>query len=338
MDYVSGEILTDSGFKKGYLGFEKNKIVARGKGNPPKRPICKGLIVPSFVNAHTHIGDSFIGEKSIDLPKNVEELVAPPNGLKHKLLREASNKDIIGGMEKSINIMIKNGSRYFCDFRENGLKGIDLLKASLKNKNISCLIFSRPQNLRYETKEVDLLLKESNGFGISSISDWDYSELKKVALHVKRKNKLFAIHASECFREDIDLILDLKPDFLVHMVFASESDLVRVADTGIPIVVCPRSNAFFGLKPNVELMKKVGVNILIGTDNAMLNSPSILDEIIFFNKMFKGFSTEELLYKVTFASRKALNLDYDILGSNSPTDFVVLDGKRLNTLYISTYK
>ena len=275
MYYVSGEILTESGFKKGYLGFEKNKIVETGKGNPLKKPICKGLIVPSFVNAHTHIGDSFIKIKNIDLPKNVEELVAPPNGLKHKLLREASSKDIIEGMEKSIDIMRKNGTKYFCDFRENGKKGIDLLKTALKNKKISCLIFSRPENLRYDKEEVEILLKESDGVGISSISDWDYSELKKLALHIKQKKKFFAIHASECFRENIDLVLDLKPDFLVHMVFATESDFNRVSEEGIPIVVCLRSNAFFSLKPDVELMKKVGVELLIGTDNAMLNTPNI---------------------------------------------------------------
>jgi cytosine/adenosine deaminase-related metal-dependent hydrolase len=92
------------------------------------------------------------------------------------------------------------------------------------------------------------------------------------------------------------------------------------------------------LKPDVELMRKVGIIMLIGTDNAMLNSPSILDEIIYFRNVFKGFFTEELLYKVTFASRKVLNLDYDILGFNSPADFVVLDGKNLKPLYISTYK
>jgi len=82
MDYVSGEILTKDGFTRGYLAFNKKKIVETGRGNPPKKPICKGLIVPSFVNAHTHIGDSFIRDKKVNLPKNIEELVAPPNGTK----------------------------------------------------------------------------------------------------------------------------------------------------------------------------------------------------------------------------------------------------------------
>jgi len=337
MDYVSGEILTDVGFKSGYLAFEKGIIVETGV-NPPKKPICTGLIVPTFVNAHTHIGDSFIREENIKLPKNVEELVAPPGGLKHKLLRETSDEDIIKGMEKSIDIMIKNGIEVFCDFRESGVLGISQLKAALQFWKISPIILGRPDSLEYDKNETDILLKNSDGIGLSSISDWDYSELQKIARQTKNKNKIFAIHASELIREDIDKILDLKPNFLVHMVKATEADLVRVKESNIPVVACPRSNAFFGLKANVIMMKKVGIDIMLGTDNAMLNSPNILDEMTYLNAQFNEFSTEELLNMITYIPRKALNWDDCILGPDSPAKFIVLDKKSLKPLYISIDK
>jgi len=336
MDYVSGEILTENGFKSGYIAFEKGKIVQTGSGNSPKKPIYKGLIVPTFINAHTHIGDSFIREKNIDLPKNIEELVAPPNGLKHKLLQEASDENIIEGMEKSINIMIKSGTKYFYDFRENGILGISQLKAALRLLNINSFILSRPDTLNYNKNEVNILLKNSDGIAISSISDWDYSELKKIARDARGKNKIFALHASERVRENIDNILDLKPNFLVHMIKASESDFIRAKENKIPIIICPRANSFYGLKPNFKLLKKVGVELSFGTDNAMLNSPVILDEINFVKSISKDFSTFELLYMITFGARKALNLDWDILGSNSKADFAVLEKKSLKPLYIST--
>ena len=82
-------------------------------------------------------------------------------------------------------------------------------------------------------------------------------------------------------------------------------------------------------------MKKVGVNLLLGTDNAMLNSPVILDEILYVKSVTRGFSTFELLYMTTYGPRKALNLDCDILGPNSRAEFVVLDKKSLKPLYIS---
>jgi len=335
MEYVQGKILTPEGFRSGYLGFENNTIVEAEKGNSPKKPICKGFIVPTLVNAHTHVGDSFIKKKDIDLPKNVEELVAPPNGLKHKLLKEASEKEIVDGMKNSIDKMVESGVSVFCDFRENGIKGINQLKNALTNTKLSSIILSRPVKMEYNKDEINVLLENSNGIGLSSISDWNYSELARIAGHAKKKGKVFAIHASERIREDIDLVLDLKPDLLIHMVKANKSDLEIVKDNDIPIVVCPRSNNFFGLKTDLELFKKVGVKLILGTDNAMINSPKILDEITFIKNKYKCFSVEELLYMATYTARKALNHDSCILGLNQKADFIVLDEKTLRPLYIS---
>ena len=338
MEYVSGEIFTVNGFERGYLGVENHKIMDRGKGNPPKKPIHKGLIVPTLVNAHTHIGDSFIRKRNLKLPRNVEDLVAPPDGLKHRLLKETSDQEIIGGMRKSIDEMTKTGISYFCDFRENGLQGINHLKKALEKTNISPVILSRPNQLTYNKDDIDLLLKNSQGIGLSSITDWEYSEIEKIAKHTKKRKKTFAIHASERIREDIELVLNLKPNFLIHMVKATESDLIRAKDANIPIAVCPRSNAFFGLKPNIKMMKKIGIDIMVGTDNAMLNAPSVLDEIRYIQSLSTEFTKWELLQMITYIPRKALNLDVDILDLNSPAEFVVLDKKYLKTLYISAHR
>lgn len=333
MKYISGKIFQENSFEKGYIGFETNKIIEKGRGKPPEKPISKGLIVPSFVNFHTHIGDSFIRYKKIDLPKDVEKLVGPPEGLKHRLLRKTSEEEIIKGMEKSIKIMIKTGTKFFCDFRENGIKGISKIHSALENFRISSLILSRPKKLEYNENEIEKLLDNSDGIGLSSISDWDYTLLKKIAYQTRKKQKLFAIHASERIREDIDLILDLKPNFLIHMTKATESDLIRVKEENIPIVICPRSNNFFGIKPKYKLLKKKEIKLLIGTDNCMINKPDIIDEISFLRKQTNIFSLEELLNMVTISPRKVLNLGPCIPCKNSPADFVVLDPKSLRILY-----
>ena len=338
MEYISGEILSSEGIKKGYITIEKGNKIVIGKGLPPKKPICRGLIIPTFVNSHTHIGDSFIRSKNIDLPKNIKELVAPPNGLKHRVLRESSDREIINGMMNSIDIMIKGGTQFFCDFRENGILGINKLKSALDKKKIKPTILSRPKDIKFDKEEIDLLLENSDGIAISSISDWEYTELNKIAEQTKKKGKIFALHASERIREDIDEILDLKPNFLVHMIKGSESDFIRLKDNNIPIVICPKSNSFFGLKPKYSLMKSIGNKVLIGTDNAMLNNPNILDEILYIRKNSNVYSTHELLYMVTIEPRKALNLKADILGFNSELSFVVLNKKSLKPLYISINK
>jgi cytosine/adenosine deaminase-related metal-dependent hydrolase len=119
------------------------------------------------------------------------------------------------------------------------------------------------------------------------------------------------------------------------MVAASESDLLRVKEDSIPVVLCPRSYAFFNLKINLELLKKSGVMLLLGTDNAMVNSPDVLEEVRFLLQRTKVFSVPELLAMVTYTPRKALNLDDCIQGLNLRGNFVVLDRKSLKQVGLS---
>ncbi len=333
MECVFGDILSVDGFQKGYVSFEGNKIIAIEKGICQKKPIAKGFIIPTFVNAHTHIGDSFIRKKQIELPRDVQELVGPPDGLKHRLLRSASDKEIVNGMIDSIHEMQASGVSVFCDFREGGIEGVNLLQQALNNQVVSSLIFSRPHKPIYNGEEIKTLLQYSDGIGLSSISDFDYAEIIKIAKHVKRKRRMLGLHASERIRENIDNILDLKPDFLVHMLKATESDLIRVKEQGIPVVICPRSNHFFGLQPRYDLMKKTDVTFLIGTDNAMINTTSILDEILFIRQQTQVFSVEKLLYNSTYLARKALNLKDSIPPLAFPASFQVLDQKTLAPRY-----
>ena len=148
MEYVYGEILTDKGFINGYIGFEKKIIKEISKDRPPKKPISKGLIIPSLINFHTHLGDSFIRYKNLDLPNDLEKLVAPPDGIKHNLLNESNEKEIIEAMKRSIQIMQNNGTRIFCDFREGGMDGLKIIKKALAATHIKSILLSRPTEKR----------------------------------------------------------------------------------------------------------------------------------------------------------------------------------------------
>jgi cytosine/adenosine deaminase-related metal-dependent hydrolase len=335
MKYVQGEILTKDGLITGYLGFEQGReFEGVRKGTPPEKPVAKGLILPTCINAHTHLGDSFIRFKHLKLPCNVKDLVAPPVGLKHRLLKEASEQEILEGIRRSLGEITASGTSCFCDFRESGLIGIFQLKKAMKNCDIDTVVLSRPSQMIYEKEELDKLLQNSDGIGLSSISDWEPSEIEKIAKHVRKKKKLFALHASEVVREDIDQILDLHPNLLVHMIAATKTDLDRVNNANIPIVVCPRAYMFFHLKNNLTLMKKMGISILLGTDNAMINTPDIIQEVQVLLKTGL-FTLEELLTNVTYTPRKALNLDDCIQGRNLPEKFIVLERDSLRLLYTS---
>jgi len=259
-----------------------------------------------LINSHTHIGDFFI--KLPDKKFSVEELVAPPHGIKHRMLEKTSRQEIINGMKKAIEIMEKASTIAFIDFREGGVEGIKMLKEALEGKKIKAIILGRPKEMKYEEKEIDEILSLSHGIGVSSISDWN-EDIEKIAGHVHKKRKIFALHVSEVKREDIDEVLKLKPHFVVHLCKASRKDIEKIAEEGIPVVICPRANSFFGLKPKVELLMEYGIKTMLGTDNAMIALPDVREEITY---LVKNFDIDESM-AIKMATTIPKNVFKDLL-------------------------
>jgi len=304
VEYVGGSILTDDGFVEGSVGFEDGIVVELSKRKVAD-PVARGIVIPSFTDAHTHLGDAFI---RIQLGGTLEELVAPPYGLKHRLLAKADPQEVVAGMRTAVEAMTHGGTGAFLDFRESGIGGARMLYEACLGMMVEPTCLGRPEGLRYDVDEARSLLRVCDGLGVSSMRDWPMHDLQKLALDARRAGKMFTIHCSEVVREDIDKVLDLKPAFLVHMAAAKESDYERCADAGVPIVVCPRSNAFFGFIPDIPLMLSSGVTLLLGTDNAMLGAPSMLREMDFayrISRLNGQVSPEEIL-SMAIRGRKGL--------------------------------
>ena len=98
---------------------------------------------------------------------------------------------------------------------------------------------------------------------------------------------LFAIHAGEKDRNDIEKALSLEPDLLIHLTNATKKDLEDVADAEVPVVVCPRSNLITGagMAPIADMLE-AGITVAAGTDNVMLNSVNMFAEMEFMSKVF----------------------------------------------------
>lgn len=277
MKRVSGWIFDGRGFRSGTVGWEDDVIVEVRSGRA-REPLAEGLVIPGLWNAHSHLGDAVVTQ---ELRGTIEELVAPPHGLKHRVLATAKDAAVIAAMRRAMATMLRSATTGFSDFREGGLKGLKLLYAALAALPLRGIALGRPTGLTYDSREVAAILRASDGIAVSSYIDWPAGELEKIAADVRRARKVFAIHCSERVREEIDKVLNLDPAFLVHMVQATDEDLERCADAEVPIVVCPRSNAFFGLTPDIPRMLGAGVELRLGTDNAMINAPSVLREIEF---------------------------------------------------------
>ena len=319
---ASGWIYTPSGFRQGSLSWEDGRIVEASRD---RKPGLHGIILPGLANAHTHLADAIVRE---ELHGDLLDLVAPPGGLKHRALAKATDEEVSEAIAEGLGTMFASGTTWFADFREGGLRGIRQIYAALLGAPVRGCVLGRPAEHAYDAAEITAVLRASDGIAVSAVSDWPYPDLEKIALDARRAGKIFALHASERVREDIDLVLALRPQFLVHMVQAETPDLERVADAEVPVVVCPRSNLFFGLVPDIPRMAEAGVELYLGTDNAMVSTPSLLREMETAYKVARlhGGVRAETVIRMAVGARNAFSgTSPTALQPGEPADLLVLD-------------
>ena len=316
---------------------------------------CEGLLlIPGFINAHTHIGDS-IG-KDVTLNSSVDKKIHPVFGAKSKILKNTSEENLANFMKNTCHSMIQKGITTFVDFREGGFNGVALLKKVLSDVPLRSIILGRMEfyqtsteikkNLsfpREKIRDLTTLIKTCDGIGISGANENSTSVLN----HYSKTTKLRAIHSSETKQsvskskkvtgksETIRALL-LQPHFLVHMTYASKSDLSAVAKKTRGIVICPRANSSLaeGI-PDIELMQKAGCTIALGTDNVMINSPDMFREMDFIWKATMGLhkkriDPKEILKMATVNGGKILKKDIGVIENGKIADCIFLDKHALD--------
>ncbi|SEH68756.1 Cytosine/adenosine deaminase [Halopenitus malekzadehii] len=278
------------------------------------------VICPAFVNAHTHIGDSIAKEAGGGL--SLDELVAPPDGLKHRLLRAADREETVAAMARSLRYMESTGTGTFLEFREGGVAGVEALRDALAGASGAESVGERDIDAVILGREEEAVLEVADGFGASGARDADFDAERNAT---RNAGKLFGIHAGE--RDDLDInpALDLDPDFLVHMVHAGELHLERLADRDTPVVVCPRSNLVtnVGVPPIRELADRT--TVALGTDNVMLNSPSMFREMEFAAKL-ADVSARDVLRMATVNGAEIAGLNRGTIKEGADGKLLVLDG------------
>jgi len=329
MRYFGGNIFRDGSFENGYIGIEGDLIQEYLSEPPPDaHEVHHGTVLPPLVNFHTHIGDA-----SIEPPQGMpfEEVIKPPDGFKHRALASLDSATLKDGMQRCVRSMLASGVGHFCDFREGGIGGVTLLREALSGVGTpvpTCSIFGRPADMRYDPKDLEELLTMVDGLGLSGLGDWDFETIRQVADHAHERGKFVALHASEFRREPLGKILELRPDLLVHMTKATTDDLQVIAEEGIPLVVCPRNNLLAGNRVDIPAMVSAGVEVYLGTDNAMFNHPSPFQELecaFAISKDFGILDPEILIQMVTATTKKVLNLWGGIsLDPGNSADFLYL--------------
>ncbi len=277
----------------------------------PGKTASTDIICPAFINGHTHIGDSIAKDAGREL--SLDELVAPPDGLKHQLLADATRETLVTSMRRTLQFMETAGTTAFLEFREGGVPGVEALLEAAGNLDVEPVVFGR--------KEMEVL-DIADGFGASGTRDADFSAERAAAAEA---GKPFGIHAGERDPHDINMALDLDPDFLVHMVHAETIHLERVGDSDTPVVVCPRSNLVtdVGLPPVADLVERT--TVALGTDNIMLNSPSMFREMEMTAKLF-DVTAPEVLRMATAAGADIAGLNCGVIETGREARILILDG------------
>ena len=229
---------TDVQIKNGIFKKISKKISSKEKSTD-----CSNLLlIPGFINSHTHIADSIGKDLSIDA--DVDSKIHPMIGLKQKLLKETPKKSLSKYIKNSAKSMIKKGITTFIDFREGGLDGVLLLKSALHNIPIRCIILGRIEHYNTKNeikqnmslpkeyiKQLTQLLKNCDGIGISGTNENSNSNLQSYA----KTKKIRAIHAAETkdsvntskkltTKSEIQRAMLLRPSYLIHMTFATKND------------------------------------------------------------------------------------------------------------------
>ncbi len=300
---------------------EDGRIRRWGKGDHDDA-VARGWIVPGLVNAHSHIADAFLRSEP-GKPRTVKELVGP-NGWKHQFLATADPSKQRAAVEAHAADMAMTGTSAFIDFREGGLAGARWLK----NLELDAepIVHGRPKGPTFEEAEAAALLEIVDGVGLSGLRDLPRKVLEGWAEACREAGKPFAFHASEDRRDGIDAIVSLEPSYVVHMSQGRPADFDELADARIPIVACPRSNAWFGMTSPVAQMLESGCTIALGTDNAMLQDGNLLSEAARIRQDAPDIPDADLMRMMSYHGRDLAGLPDPLLESGAPADWVVLPG------------
>lgn len=334
-----------------YLAVKDGHILDMGTDSaPPGVDLGGAVVIPAFVDAHTHIADSGFKDAAIGLP--AEQAVSPPHGLKYRYLSALSTSDLKKILSDALQELCRNGITAFADFREGGVEGTLVLREVLDQFPLRGVIFADPTQPPWESgslQEIGEIAKHTDGLGIGDIARFTDIQLqairntlggKKLGAHVAETEAAQLECQQRWGKSEVKRMLEYSPDLLVHLTNPIAGDLDLLAEAQIPVVCCARTNCILGdgIPPLSDLIKQ-DVPLALGTDNVMFTSPNMFREMDWFSRLIRGqtrranaVSARQVLSIATWGGAKALGLNNE-LGTLEPgkvASFVALNVGSIN--------
>jgi cytosine/adenosine deaminase-related metal-dependent hydrolase len=317
------------------------------------------VVIPGMYNSHTHMGDSCLPDGATGL--TLEQGFFRPHGFKYRSLAAMSREDHLPHVVSHLRYMARTGTVCHIDFREQGPYGSLLLREASRITGVESVILGQFSGVPFggpeleannaplpadARKELEAILAAADGFSESTMNDLTDTAWREVRELTGRLGKLRAIHCLEnagyrdvslarTRRGDLARALDLyDPHLVVHMTVADAEEIALLARSGKSAAINPRANANIGLPlPPVRSLIEAGANLLLGTDNGLLNSPNLFAELDFTYKLAKSQYGDAvrpdplvILRMATSNIRRLLgDSHHGCLEAGLPATFVVLD-------------
>ncbi|MBE2214286.1 MAG: amidohydrolase family protein [Opitutaceae bacterium] len=342
------------------FAWSRDTITAIDLGAPCARLDAGAVVViPGLTNGHTHIGDSALPDGATGL--TLEQAFFRPAGYKYRELAKLSREEHLPHLIAHQRYMARTGTVRHLDFREQGAAGAQLLRDASAETGVEAIIlnqFDAPPFSAAELAantaplpeparaELAAMLAVADGFSESTMNDLTDAAWREIRAATSAAGKLRAIHCLESTdyrdrsvamsgRGDLGRALEIyDAHLIVHMTVADADEIARLARAGRTAALNPRANATLGLPlPPIAALLRAGVNLLLGTDNGMLNAPSLLPELDFAYKLAKSQCADAVAPDPAAILKMATTNIHALLGGEHfgrlehglPADFVVLD-------------
>lgn len=339
----------------------KGDTIAAIELGPPCQAMEQGalVIMPGMYNSHTHIGDACAPDGATGL--TLEQGFFRPHGYKYRMLAAQPEAEHLQQITDHLRYMARTGTVGHIDFREQGAYGARLLRRAADATGIQSIILGQFDSVPFTAvelqrnqatlspatlTELEAILAIADGFSESTINDLTDAAWKEIYQTTLKQQKMRAIHCleNEGYRDgsvaitgrgDLERALDIyHPHLVIHATVANAAEIALLAEQQVNVVLNPRANANLGLPlPPIASLLKNQVNLLLGTDNGLLNSPNLFAELDFTYKVAKSQfgnaqqpDPQTILKMVTSNIGSVLAGDtYGYLADGLPADFVVLD-------------
>lgn len=348
--------------KGGFIASVGRRSSAEGSTDREIVDLGRAVILPGFVNAHTHLeltSARTLVEPQLRFTDWIREVVRVTGGW--------SEDTLDSSLREGLRLSLEAGTTSLGDIGSGAREGAPYIESGIRARLFLEAIGFDPAYAGGIARS--LLKRIDRGYpgerllpGISPHTPYTVSErlLELCADVAHREGVPLCIHLAETtaeleflragtgeileFRKEFGLWPDWKPPraspvrylhhlgffekpvTLVHCNYVGREDFDIIAMTDSSVVFCPRSHAYFRHRNHPFLsMLGHGINVALGTDS-LISVPSlgILDEMKFLRRDYPEIEPALLLRMATTNGAKALGLPAGIgsLAPGSPADIV----------------